>query len=358
VLLAIPTLALAGPRIEVVPQKHDFGKVFQGATVEHSFRVKNVGDAQLRIERIRGSCALCATSMLEAKTLGPGHEDRLTVSYHAKGKLGPRTAFLMIHSDDPAARFTKINLSVTVVSALGQPRISATPAKCSLGDVRLGRQCRASIVLTNAKDAKSDLAIGSIQTTSACRVLDPLPKRIQRGSNAILSVGVLPGQTGELAETITIASSDPVTPLLTIPITGRVVQGKGESERVGASPGKGKDARSTTTHRVPLLVRGTDAVQAQQGAVYSGVRARPLGDLVLLPGTGGKFAPKLMIENELTREVVVLFPPDRSSLGRARPARVSLAPGHSAVVDIEVVPEQVGKASAIRMDVLPPSTGE
>ena len=194
-LLAISSLAFAGPRLEVAPQKHDFGKVFQGATVEHSFRVKNVGDARLKIERTRGSCVLCATSMLKATTLGPGEGDRLVVSYHAKGKLGPRTACLW----------------------------------CFAG-------------------------------------------------------------------------------------------------------------RRPRKHR---------------GASYGGVRARPLGDLVLLPGAGGRFVSKLMIENELDREIVVVFPPDGTSLGRARPARVSLAPGRSAAVDIEVVPDQVGRASTIRVDVCP-----
>ena len=352
-LLMLPSLAFAGPRLEVTPQKHDFGKVFQGATVEHSFRVKNVGDALLKIERIRGSCALCATSMLKATTLGPGEGDRLVVSYHAKGKLGPRTAFLMIHSNDPVTPFAKIGLSVTVVSALGQPRISANPAKHSLGDVPLSRKRVARIVLTNAKDAKVDLAIREIQCSPGCRVLEPSPVAIQPGSSAVLSVRVLPARPGELAESVTVASSDPVTPLLAIPITGRVVQAAGESVAVRGTPNNRVAAGGKTVHRVPLVVRGTDALQTHEGVVYGGVRARPLGDLVLLPGAGGKFVLKLMIENELDRKVVVVFPPDGTSLGRARPAQVSLAPGHSAAVDIEAVPDQVGKSRTIRMDVCP-----
>ena len=356
-LLAMPFAAFAGPRLEVDPQKHDFGKVFQGATVEHSFLAKNVGDVPLKIERTRGSCALCATSILEAKTVGPGEAERLIVSYHAKGELGPRTAFLMVHSNDPVTPFRKISLSVTVVSALGQPRIDAAPAEYRVGHVPLGRRCVVRIVLTNAKDAKSDLMIGTLECSPGCRVIDSRPTTIRPDSSAVLSVEVLPARTGELAESITIASSDPVTPLLAIPITGHVVQGTGESADVQRTARRQAGGDRKTVHRVPLVVRRRDVVHTHEGVVYGGVRVRPAGDLVLLPGAGGKFAPKLMVENELSRSVVVRFPPDRVSLGRAQPAQVSLAPGQSAVVGIEVVADQVGSARTIRMDVFPLAIG-
>jgi hypothetical protein len=43
------------PKIVAVEGKHEFGKVKQGVDVEHVFKIKNEGDADLKIEKARGS---------------------------------------------------------------------------------------------------------------------------------------------------------------------------------------------------------------------------------------------------------------------------------------------------------------
>jgi hypothetical protein len=43
------------PKIVALEDKFDFGKVKQGAVVEHVFKIANKGDAVLAIERAKGS---------------------------------------------------------------------------------------------------------------------------------------------------------------------------------------------------------------------------------------------------------------------------------------------------------------
>lgn len=43
------------PKIVALEKEHDFGKVKQGTTLEHIFRILNRGDQQLVIERASGS---------------------------------------------------------------------------------------------------------------------------------------------------------------------------------------------------------------------------------------------------------------------------------------------------------------
>lgn len=43
------------PKIVAVEGEHDFGKVKQGKAVEHVFKLKNEGTADLKIEKARGS---------------------------------------------------------------------------------------------------------------------------------------------------------------------------------------------------------------------------------------------------------------------------------------------------------------
>lgn len=43
------------PKIVALETKHDFGKVKEGAKIEHVFRVRNQGDGKLVIEKAYGS---------------------------------------------------------------------------------------------------------------------------------------------------------------------------------------------------------------------------------------------------------------------------------------------------------------
>jgi hypothetical protein len=43
------------PKIQAVQAEYDFGKVKQGVNVDHTFKIKNAGSADLVIDKTRGS---------------------------------------------------------------------------------------------------------------------------------------------------------------------------------------------------------------------------------------------------------------------------------------------------------------
>jgi len=138
ILAAFPLDGLAASRATVHSDRHDFGEVLHGVSVEHRFRIENTGDSPLRIERIRSSCAACTAAVLSGNTIQPGGSAELKISYHAKDGLGRRNASLVIHSNDPVEPFKRIFLSATVVSAEGQPRLRCEPRRLDAGVVGLG----------------------------------------------------------------------------------------------------------------------------------------------------------------------------------------------------------------------------
>lgn len=81
-----------GPRINISPQSFDFGEVDYGETVEHIFKVKNLGNESLKINRISTSCG-CTSAKIDKEEISPGEEAELKVVYettkmsggHAKG---------------------------------------------------------------------------------------------------------------------------------------------------------------------------------------------------------------------------------------------------------------------------------
>ena len=52
-LQAQETKQSAGPRMEIAQERFEFEPVPEGAEIIHEFRVKNSGEAPLRIERVR-----------------------------------------------------------------------------------------------------------------------------------------------------------------------------------------------------------------------------------------------------------------------------------------------------------------
>lgn len=50
---ALPAQEPKGPQIEIKEANYDFGKVFEGAKLQHVFEVRNTGDAALDILRIQ-----------------------------------------------------------------------------------------------------------------------------------------------------------------------------------------------------------------------------------------------------------------------------------------------------------------
>ena len=79
--------AQGGPRIAVSDSVWDFGEITATFRVGHVFRIKNVGDVPLLIQRVESSCG-CAVATLEDKAVEPGKEALLRVTINA-GNLAP-----------------------------------------------------------------------------------------------------------------------------------------------------------------------------------------------------------------------------------------------------------------------------
>lgn len=92
------------PQIEITPKAFDFGEINFGDVVNYNFKVKNLGDEILEIERIATSCP-CASAKIGKDVIGPGEETGLLVSYDsgamgAHGR-GEQERIIYVRSNDP-----------------------------------------------------------------------------------------------------------------------------------------------------------------------------------------------------------------------------------------------------------------
>ena len=118
--LAAGALASAGetaaPRIRVEPSSFDFGKVRPQRTLRKEFRLLNLGERELVIERISRSCG-CTAATADAMTLAPGASTSLRVSVETRDSSGEIEHRVLVRSNDPETPSLEIRLRATVVGA-------------------------------------------------------------------------------------------------------------------------------------------------------------------------------------------------------------------------------------------------
>src|SRR5207247_10528831 len=84
-----PSRAAAGPELVSEEPVFEFGTVEHGTSVDHTFRVRNAGHAELRIDHVKTSCG-CLAGLASSADIPPGGEGRVKVVL-ATGRIVGRT---------------------------------------------------------------------------------------------------------------------------------------------------------------------------------------------------------------------------------------------------------------------------
>lgn len=99
-------------KIEFKETTYDFGKVKEGDTVSHVFKVRNSGKEPLLIYKVVGSCD-CTGAGYTSDPIAPGGEATISAYFKTIGRKGPQTRTLRVTSNtDPPENV--ITLSGTV----------------------------------------------------------------------------------------------------------------------------------------------------------------------------------------------------------------------------------------------------
>jgi len=104
-----------GPRIRVEPDHFNFGRVLPERTVRKGFRLRNLGDRDLVIERISKSCG-CTEATTEASTLAPGGSTPLLVELRTGRTAGEIEERVLLRSNDRQTPLLEIRLEATVIT--------------------------------------------------------------------------------------------------------------------------------------------------------------------------------------------------------------------------------------------------
>jgi hypothetical protein len=117
VLLCVPAAlhgAEAAPRLSLDPESWDFGRTLKNRVIEKQFTLRNVGDANLVIEKISTTCG-CAAALLSETTLAPGKSAVLRVTFDTRAFEGRVERKVLLRSNDRSRDPLEIKLQATVV---------------------------------------------------------------------------------------------------------------------------------------------------------------------------------------------------------------------------------------------------
>jgi hypothetical protein len=224
IALAGPGLAAKLPKIQFKVDTWDFGKVKQGAVLDHEFVFKNVGDVKLNIGNVETSCG-CTAALVSDKALEPGQEGRIKVSFNSAGYTGDVSKYVYVDSDDPDK--PRLQLKITAqVQVPPSPRAEISPYSVDAGVILEGEAAEASVTLSN--QGELELQVDMPQKNAAFSMGGKpvnFPLKIAAGKDVTLDVKFsLPNRMGVIAgESIVFRTNDPLHPTLFFSLRGYVV---------------------------------------------------------------------------------------------------------------------------------------
>lgn len=210
---AAPPTNAAAPKIHADKPKHDLGKVWSHQSVDHTFEVKNTGQAPLHIKRVRSTCG-CTVVKAKPITLQPGESTKVTVRFVAKGQKGKVIKSVYVESDDPA----KPRLPLTLQAEVRQT-ITTDPAMIHFKRLDRTRPATLAVTVTNHLDEPMTLS----EPTSTSPQVTVKITEIDKGKTARVELTAKPPfQADTLHGQVRFKTGLKPLPVYTMPFFGRL----------------------------------------------------------------------------------------------------------------------------------------
>jgi hypothetical protein len=113
---ALAEPAPAGPRIMVAPERFDFGPVLPGKAVTREFVIRNVGSADLNLEKVQPSCG-CTVATGYSPVVKPAGSTVLRITLTTPSSSGRIVKTVLVRSNDPARPVVELKIEATVTPA-------------------------------------------------------------------------------------------------------------------------------------------------------------------------------------------------------------------------------------------------
>ena len=104
-----------GPIITWEKKTHDFGDIYQGDKVEHTFYFTNTGNEPLIITNVQVSCGCTTPKGWPREPIPPGGKGELSVSFNSAGKMNKQNKPVTIVSNAANADGASISFTANIL---------------------------------------------------------------------------------------------------------------------------------------------------------------------------------------------------------------------------------------------------
>ena len=210
------------PQLIVSEEEWDFGIVKPDAKPTHVFIIKNGGDEDLLIDRVRSSCG-CLKASIASKRISPGKSVELKATFDTTGYRGKVKKDIYIKSNDPGEQGLEKKISVYVeVEHQIEPIISVSQNEWNLGLISQEDKPIFDFIIENKGD--EDLIIDKMDIYKHINYNISFPLVIPPGEK--YTVTLIYDSTehtlGEIREAVIIYSNDPKRKTISFHIQGYV----------------------------------------------------------------------------------------------------------------------------------------
>jgi len=110
-----PSSQLGGPMITWEKTVHDFGDVYQGDKVEHTFYFTNTGTAPLIITNVEVTCGCTTPKGWPRDPLAPGEKGEVLISFNSAGKFGKQNKVVTVISNATNPEVIQVSFAANVL---------------------------------------------------------------------------------------------------------------------------------------------------------------------------------------------------------------------------------------------------
>lgn len=200
------------PAITVVAPLYDFGAVFQGTPVKHTFRVENHGSGALTLGAVQTSCG-CTVAQPTKRQVPPGDFSEIAAVFDTSADKGPAQRIITVATNDPKHKQLSLTLKGDV-----KVKVDANPTPLVFDKVKHGVEASRQVLVTDT--VGGDFKITAITNSSPNLKVTQQP-RTDGHPGAQLVVTVLKTMpAAAFSDVIKVATN--VAPLH-IPVSGTVL---------------------------------------------------------------------------------------------------------------------------------------
>ena len=212
--------------VSLSPQSIDFGRVLVGRDSSQLATLTNTGTTPITVGGIVTTGAdftVAASTTATNPCPGSGGTLASGASCTIAVVFTPSTTSTIRGTLSVPTSATALPLTVALSGVGTQPELTVTPASLAFGNVAVGSSATQSLTLRNTStvpvDGLSFTVTAGFTVSSTCGITT-----LNAASSCSVSVTFAPSAIGAVTGTLTIASTDPASPIV-VPLSGTAIQG-------------------------------------------------------------------------------------------------------------------------------------